>query len=104
MNPLTSGHPSLLEKLIMVAVSILAIRNGDNASAFKWDSAPVFLVSRSNVKYHVRLRDLAATAIFIASNTQKSRGALQNQLHCLQSPSNWLWRSAVQSTPLPVPR
>jgi hypothetical protein len=67
MNPLMSGDPSALqENVIIDAVSILAIRSGDIERACNWDAAPVSLAIRSNVKYHVRLRNLSATAIIIA--------------------------------------
>jgi hypothetical protein len=42
-----------------------------------WDSVPVSLAFRSNVKYHVLLRDLSVTAIIISSNKLESRGAIQ---------------------------
>jgi hypothetical protein len=65
MNPLMSGDPSALqEKLIIDAVSILEFRTGDIERACNWDAALAF---RSNVKYHVRLRNLSATAINIAT-------------------------------------
>jgi hypothetical protein len=66
-----------MEKLIIDACSILAIRTDDIERAFNWDSVPVSLAFRSNVKYHVLLRDLSATAILISSNKLKRWGAIQ---------------------------
>jgi hypothetical protein len=58
--------PALLKKRIIDAFSILAVRIGDKESAFNWDAVLVSLAFRSNVKYHVLLRDVSAAAIIIA--------------------------------------
>ncbi len=107
INPLISGHPSaLLEKLIIDACSILDSRTDDIERVFNWDSVLLSLALRSNVKYHVLLRDLSATAILISSNKLKRRGAIQmlKLLQLKQCPSNWNLLSAVQSTRLPALR
>jgi hypothetical protein len=105
MNPLMPGDPSaLLEKLIIDGISILTIRTGDIERACNREAAPVSLAFRSNVKYHVRLRNLSATAIFIAGDklNLNRRGVVQKLklLKLLQLklfPGNWNWLSAVQS-------
>jgi hypothetical protein len=101
---LMSGDPSVLLKTLIIDFSILAVRISDIERAINWDSVLVSLALRSNVKYHVLLHDLSATAIIIPSNKLKRPDAIQKLklLQLKQFPNNWNLLSAVQSIPLPA--
>ena len=53
MNPLISGDPALLEKLIIDAVFSVCFRIGVDASDADWEATPALLASRLNTKYQV---------------------------------------------------